>query len=115
MHPCAALLEEIIALCRVEGQALAEEDVDKAEELANRRYALIQKAWDLREGFPEEELHASLLTIRDEQTRLHSAAEALHDKLRERQHAGRKQTKYFNQDRHIQSQLRRSFYCDKIS
>ncbi len=115
MHPCAALLEEIIALCRVEGQALADEDVDKAEELANQRFDLIQKAWDSREGYPEDRLHASLLLIRDEQARLQTVAEALHDKLRERQHAGRKQTKYFNQDRHIQSQLRRSFYCDKIS
>lgn len=115
MHPCAAFLEEIIALCRVEGQALADEDVDKAEELANQRFELIQKAWDTREGYSEEALHASLLAIRDEQKRLHTAAEALHDKLREQQHAGRKQAKYFNQDRHIQAQLQRSFYFDKIS
>ena len=115
MHPCAAILEEIIALCRVEERALADEDIDKAEELAGQRFALIQKAWESREGYPEDALHQSLLRIRDEQTRLHTAAESLHERLRERQQSGRKQTRYFNQDRHIQSQLQRSFYCDKIS
>ncbi len=114
MHPCAALLEEIIALCRLEGQALAAEDIDRAGELATRRSALLHKVWASREGYPEDRLRASLLAIREEQQGLRSAALALHDTLGERQRSGLKQSRYFNQDRYIQSQLRRSFYCDKI-
>lgn len=115
MHPCAALVEEIIALCRLEERALADEDIDKAGGLAAERLELIRKVWEAREGYPEEQLRSSLLRISDEQARLHSSAETLHDRLRERQHSGRKQARYFNQDRHIQSQLQRSFYCDKTS
>lgn len=115
MHPCAVLLDEIIALCRVEERALADEDVDRAEELAHQRSTLIDRAWDSREGYPEETLRVSLLRIREEQARLHAAAEALHEQLRERQQAGRKQTRYFNQDRYIHAQSKRAFYFDKTS
>lgn len=115
MHPCAALFDEILALCRVEEQALIDENIDKAEEIARQRFILIGNAWDSRQGYPEDSLRASLRGIREEQARLHAAAEALHERLRERQQAGRKQFRYFNQDRHIHAQSKRAYYCDKIS
>lgn len=115
MHPCTALLEKIIALCRVEERALADEDIDKVEELSRERADLLREVWEVRAGYPDEELHAALLRIKDEQTRLGLAAEALHRRLREQQQASRKQSRYFNQDRHLNAQNNRAFYCDKIS
>lgn len=115
MHPCAALFDEILALCRVEEQAILDEDIEKVEETARQRSILIGNAWEARQGYPEDSLRASLQGIRDEQTRLHAAAEALHTRLSERQQAGRKQSRYFNQDRHIHAQSKRAYYCDKIS
>lgn len=115
MHPCAVLLDEIIALYRVEERALADEDIERAEELAHQRSTLIDRAWDIRKGYPEETLRASLQQIREEQARLHAEAEALHERLRERQQAGRKQARYFSQDRYIHAQSKRAFYFDKTS
>lgn len=115
MHPCATLLDELLALIPAEEKALADEDMDRAEELAGQRADLLQKVWQRRDGYDSEDLRQSLLKVKDEQARLREAAEALHAKLRAQQRAGRKQTRYLNADRHVQAQLQRAFYCDKIS
>lgn len=115
MHPCAVLLDELLFLIPAEEKALADEDTERAEELAGQRAELLQKAWTSRDGYNAEELRHRLLQVQAAQSRLHEAAEALHAKLRAQQRAGRKQTRYFNADRKIQAQLQRAFYCDKIS
>lgn len=115
MHPCAGLIEEILALCREENTALASEDVDRAEELAGQRLALLEKLGGLRAGYSEKALGASLARLRAEHAILRVAAENLHHKLRQMQNSSRKQSRYFNHDRKIQSQFNRSLYFDKFS
>ncbi|MDR0339683.1 MAG: hypothetical protein LBH65_05330 [Desulfovibrio sp.] len=115
MHACAVLLDELLALVPSEENALANEDVDKVKELADKRAELLWKAWQNREGFDEEELRTALTQVLETQKTLHAKAEVLRQSLRERQAAGRKQARYFNGDRHVHAQAQRSFYCDKVS
>ncbi len=113
MHPCAELLQEIVTLCHQESQALDREDIARVSDLAGKRSALLNKVWRTRAGYPEDLLRSSLLDIQKKQQGLKAAALALQETLRKRQRSGLKQTKYFNQDRYIRGQLRRSFYFDK--
>lgn len=115
MHACPALLEELQGLIADEEKALADEDVDKAEALATRRADLLQQAWQAREGFDASELQSRLEALLVKQRQLEQQALALQQSLRERQSAGRKQTRYLNGDRYIHAQAQRSFYCDRIS
>lgn len=115
MHVCGILFEELLSVALVEEKALADEDVDRVEELSGRRSELLREAWAKREGYGEDQLRAHLLAMREAQQRLHKAAEALHSKFCEQQHAARKQTKYFNGDRYLHSEMKRAFYCDTKS
>ena len=115
MHACAALLEDALALMREEEQALALEDVDRMEELANRRATLLNQAWTQRQGYDEETLRQQLVAVRDANETLHAKAEVLHARYREQQQNGRKQAKYFSTERHIYSQMQKSQFFNKIS
>lgn len=115
MHPCAALLEEAFSLLRLEKQAVTDKDMERVEALAGRRATLLLQAWENREGYDEDALRAKLRLLEEEQRRLQTVLDSLRAKLLAERRAGRKQARYFNGDRYVQSELQRSFYCDKIS
>ncbi len=115
MHACAALLEEMLSLARLEEAALNEEDLDKVAELTEKRAALLQEVWRQREGYDETSLLQSLLLLDEEQKKLQKQAELLHETYREQQNNGRKQAKYFAADRHVYTQSNKSLYFNKIS
>lgn len=115
MHPSAMLLDEAMALAGLEEQALAEEDVDKAEELANRRAGLLFDAWRMRGGYDENLLTERLHKLQAMQRHLQTRAESLRTKLAGQMSTERKQAKYFNGYRHAAAQSQKAFYFDKRS
>lgn len=115
MHPCALLLEAVFTRIRAEKEALAAEDLESAEALSAERAALLQEVWQGREGYDPSLLRDSLLKVREAQQDLRGLAETLHQTLRERQQAGRKQSRYMNAERHLYAQQKKSYYCDKRS
>jgi hypothetical protein len=110
MHTSGALLENILGLIGSELDALAADDLDKAEELAARREELLEQVWQQREGWDEEELRTRLLQVIAAQAKLITAAECLQRKYREQQKAGRQQNKYFSTERHLHAESRKAFY-----
>jgi hypothetical protein len=115
MHPCPALLEEAFVCLASEESALEAEDLDKAEELAERRAGFIDAAWTARAGFDEEALRERLLELKGRHDLLAAKADTLWQRLREQQNASRKQSRYLNVERRINAQAKKSFYCDKRS
>lgn len=115
MHACAKLLGEAFGLIAFERVALADEDLDKAKELAARRGELLKEAWRLREGYDAAALRAAFVRMEAVQVELISVAEVLQQKYREQQSAGRKQAKYFSTERHLHAASRKAFYCDTQS
>ena len=115
MHPSAAILEEVFALVRLEELALAEEDVDRAEELADKRAGLLFDAWRVREGCPDTLLMEHLQKLQDMQRDLQGKAETLRARLGAQMSAERKQAKYFDGYRHASAQAGKAFYFDKRS
>jgi hypothetical protein len=115
MHPCPALLEEAFVCLASEASALEAEDLDMAEELAERRAGLIDAAWTARAGFAEEALRDRLLELKGRHDLLAVRADALWGRLREQQNASRKQSRYLNAERRINALAKKSFYCDKRS
>lgn len=115
MYACAGLFKDVFELIRAEEHALAEEDMDRLEELAQQRAALMQKIWTQREGIDADALVAGLRAVRDAQGKLSASAEVLHAKYREQQQNSRKYAKYFTSERHVYSQMQKSQYFNKIS
>ena len=115
MHPSAAKLEEALSLARLEESALADEDLDRAEELADKRADLLFDAWSLRKGYAVELLCERLQELQAVQQRLNERAESLRDRLSNQISSERKQSKYFDGYRHAKAQAQKSFYCDKRS
>jgi hypothetical protein len=113
MHTSATLYDEAISLARLEELALEEEDIDRAEELADRRADLLFDAWRLRGA--GELLVEQLQTLQSIQQHLQERATRLRDKLGGQIAAERKQSKYFNGYRHDQAQRQKAFYCDTHS
>lgn len=115
MHPCATILGEILDLSRLEEKALAQEDVEQAEQLAERRSELLTRAWLVREGYDKDALWDGLLLIEAMQERLHEMAMGLHEKMTADMYTVQQQSKYFTGTRHLQAQNKRSNYCDEVS
>jgi hypothetical protein len=115
MHPCAIRLEEAFACLAAEEAALDEEDLEKTDALAAERAACIRHAWQARDGFDAELLRQRLLELEKMHGRLVGKAEALRQSLHERQSVRKKQSRYFNAERHIHAEAKRSLYCDKRS
>jgi len=106
----SALLDNVLGLIGLELEALAADDLDKAEELATRREELLAQVWEQREAWDEAELRARLLQVVEAQAELITAAEGLQRKYREQQKAGRQQGKYFSTERHLHTESRKALY-----
>lgn len=115
MHKCAVLFDRFFFLANLEKEALIAEDMDRVNSLALERTGILEKAWQEREGFDENLLREQLLKAGKCQETLADAANILHKKYREQQKNGRKQNRYFNTERYINTNLQKSFYCDKVS
>ena len=115
MHPSVVMLDEVSALVRLEELALAEEDVERAEELAERRAGLLFDAWRVRAGCPASLLAEHLQKLQDMQRHLQDKAEALRARLGAQMSAERKQARYIDGYRHASAQAGKAFYFDKRS
>ncbi|MDL2267543.1 hypothetical protein LJC46_06110 [Desulfovibrio sp. OttesenSCG-928-G15] len=112
MHPSLALLKEVTALLREEEVALADENLEAAEELSAKRKDVLADIWAKRQGCDEEELRKGLSAVLAANRSLQIKAESLQQKYQAQKQAGRKQTKYFSTERHLHSAMRKSVYCD---
>lgn len=115
MHACAVLFDKFFSLVGLEEEALAAEDMDRVNALASERTAILQKAWEEREGYDEDQLRQNLLRAEKHQEKLAETARTLYAKYKEQQKNGRKQARYMDLDRGIYAELQKSFYCDKVS
>lgn len=115
MHRCSALFDKYFALVSLEEEALAVEDIDRVNALASERTAILNEAWEEREGYDENALRQHIIKAGKCQEKLIEAAHSLHVKFKEQQKNGRKQSRYMNIDRNIHAELQKSFYCNKVS
>ena len=115
MHPSAAILDEALALAKLEESALIDEDLDKAEELADKRADLLSDAWRLRKGYAEDLMIEQLQKLHAIQQNLQHRAEALRAKLGNQMSTERKQAKYFDGYLHDKAQSQKAYYFDKRS
>ncbi|MDR2800049.1 MAG: hypothetical protein LBB52_02140 [Desulfovibrio sp.] len=113
MSAIRPLVEEALDLARAEGEALAEQDVDRAEGLSRKREEIIRRI--LGEAACETELRKDLIRMRAAQKELLEKAENLHNTLLSQHRNGRRLTAYFDGDRRLKRELRRSIYCDSMS
>ncbi|MDR1489801.1 MAG: hypothetical protein LBS65_04850 [Desulfovibrio sp.] len=107
------LVEEALDLARAEGEALAEQDVGRAEELSRKREEILGRI--LKEATGETELREDLILMRTAQKELLEKAENLRSVLLRQRQDGRRLTVYFDGDRRLKRELRRSVYCDTTS
>lgn len=115
MHAATMLLEEAFKLAQLEDAALDAEDVDRAEELSVQRSNLLRQAWDERGDCDPALLREQLVKMSSAHDALMNKAIGLQGRLRSQMAAGQKQTKYFDGDRYIYAQARKSMFCDKVS
>ncbi|MDR3177166.1 MAG: hypothetical protein LBU06_11625 [Desulfovibrio sp.] len=113
MSAIRSLVEEALDIARAEGEALAEQDVDRAEGLARKREEIIRRI--LGEASGETELRGDLIRMRAAQKELLEKAGDLRDALLRQRRNGRRLTAYFDGDRRLKRELRRSVYCDALS
>lgn len=115
MHPCAMLLGEVLSLSQLEEEALLSEDLEQAEDLAQKRAELIDQAWEKREGYDNESLLNSLLVIQAMQSRLMEIAGDIRKKLGSQMQTTKKQEKYFGGYRHRRDLSEKALHFNKVS
>ncbi|MDR0826283.1 MAG: hypothetical protein LBN33_00155 [Desulfovibrio sp.] len=121
MCAIAALIDEAMALAQEEGQALSDQDVDRAEDLSLKRAKLVRKIMERAAATAEPgqdgefDLRAALLRMRTVQEELLDKAEKLRDDLLRQRQTGRKVTVYFDGDRRLSQENKRALYCDALS
>lgn len=115
MHPCAILLGEVLTLSRLEEEALEQEDLEQAEDLAQKRSELLQQAWKEREGYDVDLLRNTLIVVQAMQERLLEMATEIHEKLGSQLKNTKQQGKYFAGNRYLQAESQKSYYLRKTS
>jgi hypothetical protein len=115
MSPTTAMLAEALDLAREESRALLEHDVDRADDLSAKRAEILALACASLGRHTGEEDMRCLLLLDKTQKELTVEAEKLLDRLRAQNRQGRKMTAYFNNDRNMNRELKKSFYCDAVS
>ncbi len=115
MHPCAILLGEALTLSHMEEEALEVEDLDQAEDLAQKRSELLQQAWKERDGYDVGLLQNTLLVIEAMQERLMELATGLQKGLGAQLKTTKQHGKYFADTRYKESIAQKSYYLSKTS
>ncbi|MDR1946570.1 MAG: hypothetical protein LBQ51_05330 [Desulfovibrio sp.] len=115
MFPATALLSEALDLAREEAQALSDEDVDRADALSAKRAGILAELCSTLRPHAGEDAVKHLLILDKAQKDLTAEAGKLLGKLREQYRQGRKMAGYFNNDRRLNRELKKSFYCDTVS
>ena len=83
MHPCLQLLEQALDIGEVELQYLSSGQVDGVEELSERRFSLMDEAWECQSPDCLDEFREKFLAMQELQHRLSEAAVRLHEILRD--------------------------------
>ena len=83
MHPCLQLLEQALDIGEVELQYLSSGQVDGVEELSERRFSLMDEAWECQSPDCLDEFREKFLAMQELQHRLSEAAVSLHEILRD--------------------------------
>jgi hypothetical protein len=109
------LLGEVLALSSLEEEALAQEDLDQAEDLAQKRSELLTQAWKERDGYDRDLLRNTLMIVEAMQSRLLDIARDMHGKLGAKLRRTRQHGRYFEQNRNRIRQAKKAFYCNRIS
>ena len=115
MHPCAILLGEVLTLLRLEEEALDLEDLEQAEDLAQKRSELLEQAWKERDGYDVDLLRNTLMVIQAMQERLIEIASKIHGDLGAQLRKTKQHGKYFSENRYWQGEMQKSYYVSKTS
>lgn len=115
MHPCAMLLGEVLAISKLEEEALMVEDYDQVEDLAEKRSQLLEQAWKEREGYDTDLLRNTLLVIEAMHQRLQEIGAEMRETLAEALRNTKKQDKYLASGRYEKASEQRALYFDKVS
>ena len=83
MHACLELLEPALDIGELELQYLTAGQVDGVEELSERRFNLLDEAWDRQSEDCLDEFREKFIAMQDLQVRLSDAAVRLHEVLRD--------------------------------
>ena len=83
MHACLELLEQALDIGELELQYLTAGQVDGVEELSQRRFNLLDEAWERQSADCLDEFRDKFMAMQDLQVRLSDAAVRLHEVLRD--------------------------------
>ncbi|MDR2605274.1 MAG: hypothetical protein LBC55_08010 [Desulfovibrio sp.] len=115
MFPTTAMLAEALDLAREEAQALFEQDVDRADTLSAKRAEILAAVCGALRPHTREEADKYLQLLDKAQRDLTTEAGNLLETLRTQYRQGRKITGYFSNERSLNRELKKSFYCDAVS
>jgi hypothetical protein len=115
MLPTTAMLAEALDLAREEAQALFDQDVDRADTLSAKRAEILAAVCGALRPHTCGEAEKYLRLLDKAQHDLTAEAGNLLGKLRTQYRQGRRMTGYFNNDRSLNRELKKSFYCDAVS
>jgi ABC-type uncharacterized transport system ATPase subunit len=82
MHPCIKLLEQALVIGELELEYLAAGEVDEVEELSEKRFSLLDEAWERQSPDCLDEFREKFLQMQELQHRLSQEAVQLHAILR---------------------------------
>ncbi|MDR1685047.1 MAG: hypothetical protein LBR82_01155 [Desulfovibrio sp.] len=115
MFPTTAMLAEALDLAREEAQALFDQDVDRADTLSAKRAEILAAVCGALHPHTRNEAEKHLRLLDNAQKDLTTKAGNLLGTLRTQYRHGRRMTGYFNNDRILNRELKKSFYCDAVS
>jgi hypothetical protein len=115
MFSTTVMLTEALDLAREESQALFDRDVDRADALSAKRAEILAAACAALRPQAGEKALQCLRLLDAAQKDLTAEASKLLGELRTQYRQGRKMTGYFDSDRKLNRELKKSFYCDAVS
>ncbi|MDR2123545.1 MAG: hypothetical protein LBP38_00980 [Desulfovibrio sp.] len=115
MFPTTAMLTEALNLAREEAQALFDQDVDRADTLSAKRAEILAAVCCALSPHTRDDAEKHLRLLDKAQKDLTAEAGNLLGTLRTQYRQGRRMTAYFNNDRSLNREQKKSFYCDAVS
>lgn len=91
MHPCIELLEQALNIGEIELECLAAGQVEEVEELSEKRFSLLDEAWECQSPDCLDEFREKFLQMQALQSRLSEEAVHLHAILRDELNKSRRE------------------------
>ncbi len=114
MHESLRLLDEALAISKKEAAALEAADDALLERLCGQRAALLQEAWEKREGCDPLHMSEALMALQEIQRTLRVRTQSLADEISAELKASRKESTRIKGYHKTVSSSDRAFYVSRL-